>query len=69
MRIEISENGQVIWMRDTKTLEGLACTSYVKDGTQLRIITALEGALVQAKGEHLCWDNTDAVTDVRRPTS
>lgn len=63
MRIEISENGAVIWMRDTKTLEGLACTNYAKDGTQQKIITALEDALVQSKGELLCWDNGDGVAN------
>lgn len=59
MKIAIEQNGKVIWMRDTTTLEGVACTNYVKDGTQQRIITALEDALAQAKGELLCWDNRD----------
>ncbi|HEE0042150.1 TPA: Rrf2 family transcriptional regulator [Citrobacter freundii] len=63
MNVSVIEGGDVIWMRDSETLEGIACTSYVKDGTQQKIITALEDALNQAKGEQLCWDNGDGVTD------
>lgn len=69
MRIEISEGGEVIWMRDTKTLEGLACTNYAKDGTQQKIITALEDALSQAKGELLCSNHTDSVANVGASTA
>ncbi len=56
-------------MRDTKTLEGLACTSYAKDGTQQKIITALEDALSQAKGELLCSNYTDSVANVGASTA
>ena len=69
MRTEISENGQVIWMRDTKTLEGLACTNYAKDGTQQRIITVLEDALNQANGELLCSDHADSMANVGASTT
>ena len=51
MIVSIIEDGQVIWMRDTKTLEGLACTNYVKDGIQQRVIAALVDALEQANGQ------------------
>lgn len=69
MRIELSENGQVIWMRDTKTTEGVACRNYVKDGTQLKIITALEDALSQANGELLCSDHAYSVANVGASTA
>ncbi|MHA0949552.1 Rrf2 family transcriptional regulator [Enterobacter ludwigii] len=45
MKIAIEQKGKVIWMRNTTTLEGIACKNYVMDGTQQRIITALEDAL------------------------
>ena len=61
MRIEISEHGQVIWIRDTRTHEGLACTHYAKDGTQQRIIAALEDALNQASAELLYSDLAHSV--------
>ncbi|SHG32270.1 hypothetical protein SAMN05428958_101707 [Pantoea sesami] len=57
MKITIERDNEVIWMLDNVTLEGVACTSYIKDGTQHEIIAALEDALSQAKGEALCWDN------------
>lgn len=63
MKVAIEVNGDVIWFRDDETLEGMACTSYVKDGTQHKIITALVGALNQAKGELLCRDDGDGVTN------
>ncbi|HBV9941865.1 TPA: Rrf2 family transcriptional regulator [Klebsiella aerogenes] len=59
MKVAIEVNGEVIWFRNGETLEGMACTSYLKDGTQQKIITALEDALNQAKGEQLCWNDGD----------
>lgn len=59
MKVSIIEDGQVIWMRDTKTHEGLACTNYVKDGTQQRIIAALVEALEQANGQLQLTNNVD----------
>jgi hypothetical protein len=64
MKITIERNNEVIWMRDNETLEGIGCTSYIKDGTQHEIIAVLEDALSQAKGEALCWDNRNGVSDV-----
>lgn len=64
MKITIERDNEVIWMRDNETLEGIACTSYIKDGTQHEIIAALEDALSQAKGEALCWDNRNGVGDI-----
>ncbi|MGV1177113.1 hypothetical protein [Enterobacter roggenkampii] len=34
MKFNVEQNSETIWMRDNETLEGNACTSYVKDGTQ-----------------------------------
>ncbi|BBK13558.1 MULTISPECIES: immunoglobulin domain-containing family protein [Klebsiella] len=59
MKVAIEVNGEVIWFRNGETLEGMACTSYVKDGTQQKIITALDDALTQAKSEMLVFDNVD----------
>ncbi|CAM8223340.1 Rrf2 family transcriptional regulator [Klebsiella michiganensis] len=57
MKVAIEVNGEVIWYRDSETLEGMASLGYLKDGTQQKIIAALEDALNQAKGEHLCWND------------
>lgn len=54
MKVAIEVGGAVIWFRDEDKKEGMACTGYIKDGTQQKIISALEDALKQAKGEQLC---------------
>ncbi|MBA0190370.1 Rrf2 family transcriptional regulator [Pectobacterium odoriferum] len=64
MKVSIESSGEVIWYRDAENLEGMASTGYIKDGTQQKIIAALEGALFQAKGQMLCWDDGNAVTDI-----
>ncbi len=64
MQINVTRNGEVIWMRDSVTLEGMASQGYVKDGTQHHIIAVLKDALAQAEGELLCWDDSDTVTNV-----
>lgn len=69
MRVEISDSGETLWLRDSVTQEGIASLGYLKDGTQQKIITALEDALCQAKGELLCWDDMNAVPDVCRTTT
>lgn len=57
MKVSIKLNGETIWYRDEEKGEGMASTGYIKDGTQQKIITALESALQQARAEALCWDN------------
>nr|WP_306804882.1 Rrf2 family transcriptional regulator [Providencia sp. PROV195] len=57
MKVSIEVNGKTIWYRDEEKLEGMASTGYIKDGTQEKIIAALESALFQAKGELLCFDD------------
>lgn len=59
MKVVIETPEGIIWMRDADAGEGIASTGYVRDGTQQKIIAALEEALFQAKGEALCWDNAD----------
>lgn len=51
MKVVIESSGETIWMRDASTLEGVTSTEYVKDGTQQKIIAALEDALMQARGQ------------------
>ncbi|MEX0446255.1 Rrf2 family transcriptional regulator [Xenorhabdus sp. SGI246] len=57
MKVSIELSGETIWYRDEEKGEGMASTGYIKDGTQQKIITALEAALSQAKAEASCWDN------------
>lgn len=59
MKVAIEVNGEVIWYRDSETLEGMASLGYLKDGTQQKIIAALEEALLQAKGQMLLPDYVD----------
>lgn len=42
-----------------KVSQGVACTKYVSDGTQLKIIDALDKATAQANGELSISDDTD----------
>lgn len=42
----------------------MASLGHLKDGTQQKIITALEGALNQAKGELLCSDDADSMANI-----
>ncbi|MFZ4998714.1 Rrf2 family transcriptional regulator [Enterobacter asburiae] len=69
MRIIVEHNGEAIWMRDNETGEGIACTKYIKDGTQQKIIAALGDAIHQANGELLCGNYTDGVADVSAATT
>ena len=57
MKVIVEHEGSVIWDRDTESNQGIACTAYTKDGTQEKIIAALELALEQAKGELLCGND------------
>lgn len=59
MKVSIEVNGRTIWYRDEEKLEGMMSTSYIKDGTQEKIIAALESALFQAKGQMQLADNVD----------
>lgn len=57
MKVVIENKNKVIWYRDNEKREGMASTGYIKDGTQQKIISALESALEQAKSELLCWND------------
>ncbi|HBQ8821584.1 TPA: Rrf2 family transcriptional regulator [Klebsiella pneumoniae] len=59
MNVAIEVNGEVIWYRDSDKQEGVASLGYLKDGTQQKIIAALEEALFQAKGQMLLPDYVD----------
>lgn len=59
MKVAIEVKGEVIWFRNSETLEGMASLGYLKDGTQQKIIAALEDALFQAKGQMLLPDYVD----------
>jgi hypothetical protein len=59
VKVEISEGGSVIWMRDSVNAQGILSTGYVKDGTQQKIIAALEEALFQAKGQLALTNDVD----------
>lgn len=59
MKVSIEVNGKTIWYREEEKLEGMMSTSYIKDGTQEKIIAALESALFQAKGQMQLADNVD----------
>lgn len=64
LKVTVSDKDDALWMRNSATLEGISSRGYLKDGTQQKIIAALEHALGQARGELLCWNNTDGVPDV-----
>lgn len=59
MKVAIIENQETIWMRDAITQNGVASIGYLKDGTQQKIIAALEDALLQAKGQLMLSDDVD----------
>ncbi|HFV9322996.1 TPA: Rrf2 family transcriptional regulator [Klebsiella pneumoniae] len=59
MKVAIEVNGEVIWYHDSDKQEGVASLGYLKDGTQQKIIAALEEALFQAKGQMLLPDYVD----------
>ncbi|HDG8169511.1 TPA: Rrf2 family transcriptional regulator [Klebsiella pneumoniae] len=59
MKVAIEVNGEVIWCRDSDKQEGMVSLGYLKDGTQQKIIAALEEALFQAKGQMLLPDYVD----------
>lgn len=59
MKVAIEVNGEAIWYRDSDKQEGVASLGYLKDGTQQKIIAALEEALFQAKGQMLLPDYVD----------
>jgi sulfur carrier protein ThiS len=46
MKVAIEVNGEVIWYRDSDKQEGMASLGYLKDGTQQKIIAALEGGII-----------------------
>lgn len=64
MKVAIEVNGEVIWYRDSEKQEGMASLGYLKDGTQQKIITALQDALVQAQAQNIIWDEEQTQKDI-----
>lgn len=59
MKVAIEVNGEVIWYRDSDKQEGMASVGYLRDGTQQKIIAAIEESLFQAKGQLNLPDDID----------
>ncbi|EOC9631753.1 Rrf2 family transcriptional regulator [Enterobacter ludwigii] len=59
MKVSVEDFDEVIWFRDAIAGEGMTSEKYKKDGTQDRIVAALEEALHQAKAELSCRDNVN----------
>ncbi|WP_306764821.1 Rrf2 family transcriptional regulator [Klebsiella quasipneumoniae] len=59
MKVAIEVNGEVIWYRDSDKQEGMASVGYLRDGTQQKIIAALEESLFQAKCQLNLPDDID----------
>lgn len=59
MKVSIENAGKVIWYRDSEKQEGMHSLSYLKDGTQQKIIAALEEPLFQAKGQLFLSNDID----------
>jgi hypothetical protein len=58
MKVRIVDNDEkVIWERGQG--EGIACRSYVQDGTQEAIIDLLTEALEQANGQLICFNDAN----------
>ncbi|HGG5995399.1 TPA: hypothetical protein ACJG4C_004463 [Salmonella enterica subsp. diarizonae serovar 61:r:z53] len=53
LKVTVSDKDDVLWMRDRAAQKGIMSLGYLKDGTQQRIIAALEDALFQAKSQLL----------------
>lgn len=69
MKLTIERDGKIIWFRDKAKNEGMACTGYIKDGTQREMISVLEEALLQARMEQLCWNDANRVADIGATTT
>jgi hypothetical protein len=64
LTVQIIDSGRLIWERNEEG--GIACSRYLVDGTQVRIIEALKEALVQSEAELLLLDVGDGVSDIGR---
>jgi hypothetical protein len=65
MKVQIvNEDGRVIWERDSANKSGISSRSYINDGTQDKIIEALQHALEQAKGQALTFKNSNRGSNV-----
>ncbi|MDY3570237.1 Rrf2 family transcriptional regulator [Enterobacter hormaechei] len=55
----VNDSGGVLWSYDHESQKGFTSTSYLKDGTQRKIIATLEIAHQQATGEQGSSEDTD----------
>lgn len=73
MRVTVTTpEGKVVWAHGVArngNRSGIACTAYLSDGTQKQIISALELALNQAKGEISTFDDGDGMLNIGAATS
>ena len=62
-----TQDGTIIWERTTDSnVSGFTANSYLRDGTQQKIIAALVDALAEARGQlgRFTLQEVDAVPDV-----
>ncbi|EOQ50823.1 hypothetical protein WC7_01687 [Citrobacter sp. KTE151] len=65
MKVEcLDDNDQLLWSYDTTNQQNITDMCFLKDGTQQTIITALENACTQAKGQILLSDDVNGVSDI-----
>lgn len=67
-----ADDGSLLWSRQLKNgqASGVTSADYLRDGTQRKIIDALDDALREAKGQLRCTlDVTDVVSNVGAATA
>ncbi|WP_249921482.1 hypothetical protein, partial [Escherichia coli] len=57
-------NNKLLWSYDTVSQKHIMNMTFIKDGTQQKIITALASALTQATSQILLSDNVNGVSDI-----
>ncbi|MBV4366298.1 hypothetical protein [Erwinia phyllosphaerae] len=68
MKVVITVEGKEIWARDILSQENLTSLSYLKDGTQQKIIAALEESLTQARAQEKLSYNVNGIADISSMT-
>ena len=62
----LNDKGLLIWSREAEPANGFTSNSYLRDGTQQKIIAALVDALAEARGQlgGFSLQVVDAVADI-----